>query len=73
MSGHWGGRIRNVTGEPYPATPFYVQIPTWEDQGPLDRALVTLLDQRDHATSPDQGNSIEEEMRAVVRAHIAPE
>ena len=64
--GYWDLPIHFFEG------PFYVQIPTWEDQGPLDRALVTLLDQRDHVTSPAERDSIEEEMRAVVRAHITP-
>jgi hypothetical protein len=64
--GYWNLPIHLFEG------PFYVQIPTWEDQGPLDRALVTLLDQRDHVTSPVGRDSIEEEMREVVRAHIAP-
>ena len=50
--------------------PFYIRIPAWEDQGPLDRTLVTLLDRRDHETSPDARLSVEDEMRAAVRAHI---
>jgi hypothetical protein len=50
--------------------PFYVRIPAWEDQGPLDRTLVTLLDRRDHETSPDARLSVEDEMRAAVRAHV---
>jgi hypothetical protein len=52
--------------------PFYGHIPTWEEQSHLDRALVTLIDQRDHATCTAEKSSIEEEMRAVVRSHIAP-
>ncbi len=50
--------------------PFYVRIPAWDDQGPLDRTLVTLLDRRDHETSPDARRAVEDEMRAAVRAHI---
>jgi hypothetical protein len=50
--------------------PFYVRIPAWEDQEPLDRTLVTLLDRRDHETSPDARHSIEDEMRAAVRAYV---
>jgi hypothetical protein len=50
--------------------PFYVRIPAWDDQGPLDRALVTLLDRRDHKTSPDSRQSVEDEMCAAVRAHV---
>jgi hypothetical protein len=37
----------------------------------LDRALVTLLDQRDHLTTPAERGAIEQEMRAVVRTHVA--
>ena len=63
--GYWDLPIHIFEG------PFYVQIPAWEAQGPLDRALVTLLDQRDHATSAAERDSVEQEMRAVVRAHVA--
>ncbi len=49
---------------------FYIRIPVWEDQGPLDRTLVALLDRRDHETSPDARLSVEDEMRAAVRAHV---
>ncbi|NYG59334.1 hypothetical protein BJ980_002257 [Nocardioides daedukensis] len=51
--------------------PFHVQIPAWDDQSSLDRALVTLLDQRDSLTMPTERASIEQEMRAVVRAHVS--
>jgi hypothetical protein len=50
--------------------PFYIRIPAWEDQGPLDRTLVTLLDRRDHETNPDARLSVEDDMRAAVRAHV---
>jgi hypothetical protein len=50
--------------------PFYVRIPAWDDQGPLDRTLVTLLDRLDHETSPDARRAVEGEMRAAVRAHV---
>jgi hypothetical protein len=50
--------------------PFYVRIPAWDDQEPLDRTLVTLLDRRDHEASQDARLSIEDKMRAVVRAHV---
>jgi hypothetical protein len=62
--GYWDLPIHFFEG------PFYVRLPTWKDQGPLDRALVTLLDQRDHTTTPAERHSIEQEMRAVVRAHV---
>jgi hypothetical protein len=50
--------------------PFYVRIPAWDDQGPLDRTLVTLLDRRDHETSPGARQSVEDELPAAVRADI---
>ncbi len=50
---------------------FYVRIPAWDDQSHLDRALVTMLDQRDHLTMPAERNSVEMEMRAVVREYAA--
>lgn len=50
--------------------PFYLRIPAWGDQDPLDRRLVTLLDRRDHESSPDARLSIEDEMREAVRDHI---
>lgn len=51
--------------------PFYVRIPDWRNQGPLDRALVTMLDQRDHVTSPMERDALVREMRAVARKHLA--
>jgi hypothetical protein len=62
--GHWNLPLHFFEG------PFYVRIPAWDDQGPLDRTLVTLLDRRDHETSPDARLSAEDEMRAAVRAHL---
>ena len=50
---------------------FYSRVPDWDNQGRLDRALVTLLDRRDQATTPQAKSVIEEEMRDVVRGHIA--
>lgn len=63
--GYWDLPIHFFEG------PFYVRIPAWDDQGPLDRALVTVLDQRDHLTTPAERDAIEHEMRAVVRTHVA--
>lgn len=63
--GYWDLPIHFFEG------PFYVRIPAWDDQGPLDRALVTMLDQRDHLTTPAERDAIEHEMRAVVRTHVA--
>jgi hypothetical protein len=50
---------------------FYERIPAWDDQGPLDRTLVVLLDKRDHLTAPADRDSVEQEMRAVVRQHVS--
>jgi hypothetical protein len=62
--GHWNLPFHQFEG------PFYVRVPAWDDQGPLDRALVTLLDHRDHESTPDARRAIEDEMRAHVRTHI---
>ena len=51
--------------------PFYERIPAWHDQSPLDRALVTMLDERDHLTTPAEREAVERQMRAVVREHVA--
>ncbi|WP_028642241.1 hypothetical protein [Nocardioides sp. URHA0020] len=63
--GYWNLAIHFFEG------PFYARIPAWDDQGPLDRALVTMLDQRDHLTTPDERDAVEREMRTVVRNHVA--
>lgn len=63
--GYWDLPIHFFEG------PFYVRIPAWNDQGPLDRALVTMLDERDHLTTPGERDAVEQKMRAVVRDHIA--
>lgn len=62
--GYWDLPIHFFEG------PFYVRIPAWDDQGPLDRTLVTMLDQRDHLTTPAKRDAMEQEMRAVVRDHV---
>jgi hypothetical protein len=48
-----------------------LRIPAWDDQDRLDRALVTMLDKRDHLTTPAERDAVEREMRAVVREHVA--
>lgn len=60
--GYWNLPVHFFEG------PFYARIPAWTDQGPLDRALVTLLDQRDQLTTQPERDAIEQEMRAAVRA-----
>jgi len=64
--GHWNLPLHYFEG------PFYVHSPAWDDQGPLDRTLITLLDRRDHETRPDARLAVEDEMRAAVRAHVPP-
>lgn len=64
--GYWNLPLYNFEG------PFYVQIPAWDDQGPLDRALVTMLDRRDNETTPQARAAVEQEMRDTVRRHVAP-
>jgi hypothetical protein len=64
--GYWDLPLYNFEG------PFYVQIPAWDDQGPLDRALVIMLDRRDHETTPQVRAAVEQEMRATVRRHLSP-
>jgi hypothetical protein len=74
-----------MTGQPHPLAalphtdssrtvegPLYAQVPAWDDQGPLDRALVTLFDSRDHETTPDGRSALEEEIRAEVRRYVQP-
>jgi hypothetical protein len=63
--GYWNLPLHNFEG------PFYVQIPAWNDQGPLDRALVALLDRRDNETTPQARAAVEQEMRDTVRSHVS--
>ncbi|GAA4735883.1 hypothetical protein GCM10023350_19690 [Nocardioides endophyticus] len=64
--GYWDLPIHNFEG------PFYGQIAAWDDQGSLDRALVTMLDRRDHETTPQARAAVERAMRDTVRRHVAP-
>lgn len=64
--GHWDLPLHNFEG------PFYVRIPAWDAQEPLDRALVTMLDRRGNETDPEARDAIEQEMRDTVRRHLAP-
>lgn len=64
--GYWDLPIHFFEG------PFYVRIPAVADQSALVRTLVRLLDQRDHATTPREKDSIEQEMRTLVRAYVSP-
>ena len=64
--GYWDLPLHNFEGR------FYDQIPAWDDQGPLDRALVTMLDRRDHEDTPEARAAVEQGMRDTVRRHVAP-
>ena len=51
--------------------PFYARIRTRQVPGPLERALMSLLDLMDDESSPDARSALEVGMRAVVRrAHL---
>lgn len=63
--GSWDLSIR------YLEESFYARIPEWDDQDPLDRALVTMLDERDQLTTPAERDAVVRRMRAVVREHVA--
>lgn len=62
--GNWNLPLRHFEG------PFYGRVPAWDDQGPLDRALVAMLERRDNETNPQARAAIEQEMRDTVRRHI---
>lgn len=64
--GYWDLPFHNFEG------PFWAQIPAWDDQGSLDRALVVMMDRRDNETAPRARAAIEQEMRDTVRRHVAP-
>jgi hypothetical protein len=64
--GYWNLPIYNFEG------PFYFQISAWDDQGPLDRALVVMLHRRDSESTSQARAAIEQEMRETVRLHVAP-
>ncbi len=49
---------------------FYARVLAWDEQGPLDRELVVLLDEREHLTDPLERHAFDQEIRAVVRAHV---
>lgn len=49
---------------------FYSRCPAWEDQDPLDRALVVMLDRLERLTAPHEREAIIREMRQEVRQHV---
>lgn len=54
-------------------SPFYLRLPAWDSQSPIDRRLVVLFDDREHATDPVARAVNEERMRAIVREMSEPE
>jgi hypothetical protein len=52
-------------------SPFLHQLPSWGDQDPLERTLVGLLDDLDHATDPARKTEVVQSMRAAVRRALA--
>jgi len=49
---------------------FYVRLPEWSAQHPLDRTLALLYDERDHLTDERQRANVEERMRQAIRDHV---
>jgi hypothetical protein len=55
----------------YLYSPFLHQLPSWDQQDPLERTLVRLLDDLDHATDPAKKTEVVQSMRAAVRRALA--
>ena len=47
--------------------PFYEQLVEWDQQGPLDRRLVRMFDERDNESRPRHKTEIESRMRKAIR------
>jgi hypothetical protein len=47
--------------------PFLSRLPGWEEQDPLERSLILLLDELDHENSPPAREAVVARMRAAVR------
>jgi hypothetical protein len=52
-------------------SPFLHQLPSSNEQDPLERTLVLLLDDLDHATDPAKKAEVVQSMRAAVRRALA--
>jgi hypothetical protein len=52
-------------------SPFLHQLPSWDEQDPLERTLVRLLDDLDHETDPAKKTEVVQIMRAAVRSALA--
>lgn len=46
---------------------FYSRLPHWDEQGPLDRALVVMFNERNHEANPERRLQMEARIRAEVR------
>lgn len=62
----WGLPLERFEG------PFYARLTSWDRQSDLDRELMRLLDERDHAPAPGDRLAIERRMRAVAEAGLPP-
>ena len=51
--------------------PFLNQVPTWEEQDELDRALLLLFEELDHTTRTELNPAVVERMRVAVRDALA--
>jgi hypothetical protein len=58
---YWGLPLDDFEGA------FYERLPAWDQQGPLDRVLVVMLDRRDHEFDPVRRVEIEGQMREEIR------
>ena len=52
-------------------SPFLHQLSSWDEQDPLERDLLRLLDDLDHATDPVTKTEVVRSMRAAVRRALA--
>ena len=51
--------------------PFLHQLPSWDEQDPLERTLIELLDELDHVAAQAAKAEVVERMRAAVRDALA--
>jgi hypothetical protein len=52
-------------------SPFLHQLASWDEQDALERTLIRLFDDLDHATDPAQKHEVVQRMRAAVRDALA--
>jgi len=51
--------------------PFLHRLPAWDEQTPMERSIISLLDELDRETTPAGKPAVVERMRAVVRDTLA--